>query len=278
MKAKLLVEIDTARSPHFLDFDNYILMYFIPRILLKPGIALSTEEHYNALLVRAANLTSETPTINLTIQEKKKKSNKENAPATQAIVETKGKKVNMQSQVIAHISDQYSRRKIPPSSQEISSERKTSRSFRIVGSVFFGSLDVSVHIATFSLTRAFTIRSTMKGWSAGHLRWYFLFVPPHLSCSLTILCSSKPTCCQISKSHPSITFLTQRSLYVLQFSNVALTHRMRKDQLVLLLLLRHLFSISLLVMALLTFFVLLVLLLILPLQCLPFPLLRTTCS
>ena len=183
MKAKLLVEIDTMLSPHFLNFDNYILMYFIPRILRKPGIALSMEEHYNALLVHAANVTSKTPTINLTIQEKKKKSNKENAPATeeaQAIVETMGKKVNMQPQVIAHISDQYSRRKIPLSSQEMSSERKTSRSFRTVGSVFFGSLDVSVHIAMFSLTQAFTIRSTMKGWSAGHLRWYFLFVPPHL--------------------------------------------------------------------------------------------------
>ena len=180
-KAKILVEIDTALSPHFLDFDNYILMYFIPRILPKPGIALSTEEHYNTLLVRAANLTSKTPTINLTIQEKKKKSNKENVPATaeaQAIVEMKGKKVNLQPQVIAHISDQYSRKKVPLSSQEISSERKTSKSFRTVGSAFFGSLDVSVHIAMFSLTWAFTIRSTMKGWSAGHLQWYFLFVAP----------------------------------------------------------------------------------------------------
>ena len=172
MKAKLLVEIDTMLSPHFLDFDTYILMYFIPRILPKPGIVLSTEEHYNTLLVRATNLTSKTPTINLTIQEKKKKSNKENAPATaeaQAIVEMKGKKVNLQPQVIAHISDQYSRRKIPLSSREISRERKTSKSFRTVGSAFFSSLDVLVHIATFSLTRAFTIHSTMKGWSAGRL-------------------------------------------------------------------------------------------------------------
>jgi len=160
MKAKLPVEIDTALSPHFLDFDDYILMFFIPRILPKPGIALSTEEHYKALLERAANLSSKTPTINLTIQEKKKKANKENAPATaeaQAVVETKGKKVNLQPQVIMHISDQCSRRKIPPSFQEISSEQ----------------------------------------------------------------------------SHPSIVFLTQRSLYVLQFSNVASTRRMQKDQLVL---------------------------------------------
>jgi len=180
MKAKLLVEIDTALSPHFLDFNDYILMFFISRILPKPGIALSTEEHYKALLEHAANLSSKTPMINLTIQEKKKKANKENAPATaeaQAVVETKGKKVNLQPQVITHISDQYSRRKIPLSFQEISSERKTSKSFRTVGSVFFGNLDVLAHIAMFSLTQAFTICSTMKGWSAGHLLWYFLSVP-----------------------------------------------------------------------------------------------------
>ena len=33
MKAKLLVEIDTMLSPHFLDFDDYILMYFMPQIV-----------------------------------------------------------------------------------------------------------------------------------------------------------------------------------------------------------------------------------------------------
>ena len=118
MKAKLLVEIDTTLSPHFLNFNNYILMFFIPRILPKLGIALSTEEHYEALLEHAANLSSKTPMINLTIQEKKKKANKENAPATaeaQAVVETKGKKVNLQPQVITHISDQYSRRSPCPS-------------------------------------------------------------------------------------------------------------------------------------------------------------------
>ena len=105
------------------------------------------------------------------------------APATaeaKAIVEMKGKNVNLQPQVILHISDLYSRRKIPLSSQEISSKWKTSKSFRTIGSLFFGSLDVSVHIAKFSPTQAFTIHSTMKGWSAVHLPWYFLFVPPHL--------------------------------------------------------------------------------------------------
>jgi len=97
--------------------------------------------------------------------------------------------------------------------------------------------------------------------------------------SLTIICSSKLTCRQISKSHPSIVFLTQRSLYVLQFSNVASMRRMQKDQLVLWPLLWHLFSTSLLVMASLTFFDLLaVLILILPLQRLPFHLLWTICS
>jgi len=96
--------------------------------------------------------------------------------------------------------------------------------------------------------------------------------------SLTIICSSKLTCCQISKSHPSIIFLTQRSLYTLQFSNVASMHRMQKDQLVLWLLLWHLFSTSLLVMASSTFFNLLAMpILILPLQRLLFHLLWTIC-
>jgi len=89
----------------------------------------------------------------------------------------------------------------------------------------------------------------LECWAYGISSLYLIF--PH---SLTIICSSKLTCCQILKSHPSIVFLTQRSLYVLQFSNVASMHRMQKDQLVLWPLLWHLFSTSLLVMASSTFF------------------------
>ena len=52
VKAQLLVEINKALSPHFLDFDDYSHMFFIPRVLPKLGMALSTEKNYQALLLR----------------------------------------------------------------------------------------------------------------------------------------------------------------------------------------------------------------------------------
>ena len=91
MKAQLLVEINKALSPHFLDFEDYGVMFFIPRVLPKPGMALSTEENYQALLLRAANLTIKTLTVNLTILEKKRV-DKENvaapAEATKAVTKS----------------------------------------------------------------------------------------------------------------------------------------------------------------------------------------------
>ncbi|KAF8185982.1 hypothetical protein BJ912DRAFT_852486, partial [Pholiota molesta] len=70
VKAQLLVKIDTALNPAILNFDDFTVMFYIPRVLPKPGMALSIEENYAALLVRAANLASKTPTINITIQQK----------------------------------------------------------------------------------------------------------------------------------------------------------------------------------------------------------------
>jgi len=53
-------------------------MFYIPRVLPKPGMALSTNENYAALLLCTKNLASKTPTINLTIQQKKGEMDKEN--------------------------------------------------------------------------------------------------------------------------------------------------------------------------------------------------------
>jgi hypothetical protein len=78
IKSQLLVKIDIALSPLVLDFDDYVVMFYISRVLPKPGMVLCTEDNYAALLLRAANLMSKTPTINVTIQEKKKEGNKEN--------------------------------------------------------------------------------------------------------------------------------------------------------------------------------------------------------
>jgi hypothetical protein len=78
LKAQLLMKIDKTLAPWALNFDDYLAMFFIPRVLPKPGMALSTDENYAALLKRAKNLASKTPTINVTIQQKKGEVDKEN--------------------------------------------------------------------------------------------------------------------------------------------------------------------------------------------------------
>jgi hypothetical protein len=82
IKSQLLVKIDVALSPHVLDFDDYTVMFYISRVLPKPGMALSTEDGYMALLLRAASLT---------IQEKKSMANKENEGALVAEAKEGGK-------------------------------------------------------------------------------------------------------------------------------------------------------------------------------------------
>ena len=64
-------------------------MFFIPRILPKPGMAPSTEDNYAALLLHAKNLATKTPTFNVTIQQKNKDEDKENEAAPVLIPEQK---------------------------------------------------------------------------------------------------------------------------------------------------------------------------------------------
>src|ERR1700678_3674956 len=78
IKAQLLMKVDAALSLSVLSFDDYTIMFYISCVLPKPGMVLSTEDSYAALLLCATNLTSKTPTINLTIQQKKSPPNKEN--------------------------------------------------------------------------------------------------------------------------------------------------------------------------------------------------------
>lgn len=174
MKAQLLKEISDALTPQVLDFSNYACMFFIPRVLPKPGMVLATEDNYAALLLRAKNLTSKTPTINLTILEKKRHGDKENiAVPAEAQAETKvAKKVIFHFQLITHILDQYNRRRNPRSFQETSTERLIFRSCRTVGCAFSGSqVHALAPTAIFFRTPVITTRSIMKGWSVGHQRW-----------------------------------------------------------------------------------------------------------
>jgi len=74
-KAQLLVRIDNALHPGSLDINNYNVMFYIPRILPKPGLVLQNQDNYTSLLMRAANLTSKTPTISLVVKQKKPTNN-----------------------------------------------------------------------------------------------------------------------------------------------------------------------------------------------------------
>ena len=85
------MKIDEALAPRFLKLDDYLIMFFIPRVLPKPGMVLSTDENYAALLLRAKNLASKTPTINVTIHQKKGEMDKENVAVANAEVANGGK-------------------------------------------------------------------------------------------------------------------------------------------------------------------------------------------
>lgn len=127
--------------------------------------------------------------------------------------------------VITHIPNQCRSKKNLQSFLVMSGKLKTSKSFRIIGSAFFGNPDVLVHTAIFSPRWVFTTCSTTKGLSAGLLLWYFFFVDFCLSKLSKDPCSSKATCPQISKNCRSIAFLTLKLLCGLPLFNVALMHR-----------------------------------------------------
>jgi hypothetical protein len=70
VKAQLLVKIDPELSPPNLDYSHYDVMVYISRILPKPGMPLITPKNYASLLARVINMTTLTPTVNITIEEK----------------------------------------------------------------------------------------------------------------------------------------------------------------------------------------------------------------
>jgi hypothetical protein len=83
IKAQFLVKIDTKLSPGNLDFNDYRVMYSIPRLLSKPGMQLSTSESYESLIKRVISTPNQNPIVNVTIEQKKgggDKENKKDAP------------------------------------------------------------------------------------------------------------------------------------------------------------------------------------------------------
>jgi len=79
LKAQLLAKISIALNPPIIDFAQYNIMFYISRILPKPGLPLMSQEDFDIMNNRARNLTMKNPTINLSIVEKKNSGEKENA-------------------------------------------------------------------------------------------------------------------------------------------------------------------------------------------------------
>jgi hypothetical protein len=71
MKAQILAKISTALNPPLVDFNNYDITFYIPRVLPKPGLALATESDFTIMNGRACNMKAQDPTINLLVVEKK---------------------------------------------------------------------------------------------------------------------------------------------------------------------------------------------------------------
>jgi len=93
----MLVKISAALDPKVLDFSNYDVMFHIPRVLPKPGMSLASDADYGFMTHRARNMTTQDPTINISIIEKAsdetEKENQAESVGTGSVEKGKGKKV-----------------------------------------------------------------------------------------------------------------------------------------------------------------------------------------
>jgi len=84
MKAQLLAQIDTALQPRPLDFANFNVKVYIPRIFAKPGMPLASHEQYKIMIDKIQNAKG-SPVVNIRIEQHPLASdlsiaNKENVP------------------------------------------------------------------------------------------------------------------------------------------------------------------------------------------------------
>ena len=149
MKAQILVQVEQALSPQHLDFSKYEVMFYIPRVLPKPGLVLATDTDYNYMVEHACNIKTADPIINLVIVEKKDPENKENLPGDKGAEAKPKKKVSTHISMCRHKSDLASSLpKILPLSQVTSTRTTISLCFKSVGSARNDRRLVSESIAT----------------------------------------------------------------------------------------------------------------------------------
>jgi hypothetical protein len=98
MKAQLLVKITAAFKPATLNFDSYDILFYIPRILPKPGSPLMCDDDYSFLLKRSQKCGPKDSTIYISITERAAEGGleKENHSDEETVVrEKKAKKVRV---------------------------------------------------------------------------------------------------------------------------------------------------------------------------------------
>ncbi|KAF8432360.1 hypothetical protein L210DRAFT_3650485 [Boletus edulis BED1] len=70
LKAQILVKVDQLLAPKQPSFDDYGVSSYIPRVLPKPGLPPSSEEHFKTLGSQINKPSASTPTVNLNICQK----------------------------------------------------------------------------------------------------------------------------------------------------------------------------------------------------------------
>ncbi|KAF8494129.1 hypothetical protein F5888DRAFT_1636218 [Russula emetica] len=63
LQAQLLVKVSDALKPKTIDFANYEALFYIPRLLSKPGMVLAGDADYQILLQRVASIKKLDPTL-----------------------------------------------------------------------------------------------------------------------------------------------------------------------------------------------------------------------
>jgi hypothetical protein len=73
LKAQILTKISTALNPSIIEFTDYEIMFYITRIISKPGIPLTTEVNYSLLQQKASGkvrgdpVSSTSPSFRVTL-------------------------------------------------------------------------------------------------------------------------------------------------------------------------------------------------------------------
>ena len=148
-----MVKISSSIKPNNIDIDDYTVLFFITRLVPKPGMPIDCEGDYLFMIEQA--MKTKTPIVNTTINEDTKvaQSDKENEDESDKDGESKKrtKKVssifnwNLNALLMSNL---YRKARSHLSMKPISRRSKTSSCFMNSGNACFLNLCVVAHIAS----------------------------------------------------------------------------------------------------------------------------------